>query len=89
MTVVIRIVGLANGEQSGAEGQFVHEYTPNGFEGRGDLVLTRVRDRAKRYPDAAAAMEDWRRVSETHPVRPWDGEPNRPMTAFTVEMISA
>jgi hypothetical protein len=32
-------------------------------------------------------MKDWKRTSKTHPRRP-DGKPNRPMTAFTVEVVN-
>jgi hypothetical protein len=86
---VIRVLGLANGESMhGAEGQFLLTYTPDGHGGRGDLVLTRRRADAKRYPDAGAAMLEWKRVSSTHPKRP-DGKPNRPLSAFTIAVESA
>jgi hypothetical protein len=83
----IRIIHLANGRPSSADGMWVKSYTPDGFGGRGDLVLTENKHQAKVYPDAVAAMEDWKRVSSTHPTRPGDGKPNRPMTAFTIEVI--
>jgi len=84
---VIQVLGLANGESMrGFEGQYVHSYTPDGHDGKGDLVLTPDIAKAKRYDDAMRAMEDWKAVSATHPTRPWDGKPNRPMSAFTVEI---
>jgi hypothetical protein len=83
MRAVIQIQGLANGEPSGADGQYVKSYTPDGNEGAGDLELTRHRGQAKRYASKAEAMDDWKRVSSTHPTRS-DGRPNRPMSAFTV-----
>jgi hypothetical protein len=84
--VVIQIVELvAGGGGPGLAGQYVDSYTPDGHEGRGDLVLTPHRQAAKRYPDAAAAWAEWKRVSATHPTRP-DGKPNRPMTAFTIKI---
>jgi hypothetical protein len=83
---VIRIVGLANGQPTDAAGLYVQDYTPDGHDGRGDLVLTDDQRQAKVYPDAAAAWADWRRTSTTHPARETDGKPNRPMTAFTVEI---
>jgi hypothetical protein len=81
----IKIVGLVNGRPTLAEGQYVADYTPSGYEGRGDLVLTPYPSRAKRFPSMAAATDCWRSTSRTHPVRP-DGKPNRPMTAWTVEI---
>jgi hypothetical protein len=87
--VVIQVLGLANGESMrGAEGQYLLSYTPDGNDGRGDLVLTPERDDAKRYAGAAEAMEDWKRVSATHPKRP-DGKPNRPLSAFTISVVKA
>lgn len=83
----LRIVHLANGQSSEADGLWVKSYTPDGFGGRGEAVLTENKHEAKVYPNATAAMEDWRRVSSTHPIRPGDGKPNRPLTAFTVEVI--
>jgi hypothetical protein len=85
MGVVIQIVGLAAGDITGAEGKYVKEYTPSGFGGRGDLVVTDEIADAKLYPDLVAAWEEYKRVSDTHPWRS-DGKPNRPLTAFTVSM---
>jgi hypothetical protein len=88
MTVIIQIVGLASGEPSDAAGLYVQEYTPDGYGGRGDAVLTPRESKAKRYASSVEAMEHWRQVSSTHPVRPGDGRPNRPLTAFTIEIVT-
>lgn len=81
----IRIIGLVTGAPSGAAGQWVKSYTPHGRGGRGDIELTPNRSDAKVYETVVAALEDWQRVSVTHPTRP-DGQPNRPMTAWTVRI---
>lgn len=86
MTAVIQIVGLATGEPSSADGLYVQAYSPNGNGGRGDLVLTNDVTEAYVYETSADALEDWKRVSETHPTRE-DGKPNRPMTAFSVAAL--
>lgn len=44
-------------------------------------------DEAFRFPHAAAAMEAYRARSKTRPIRP-DGQPNRPLTAYTVEVVT-
>jgi hypothetical protein len=80
---VIRIVGLADGTPTVASGAYVQDYTPDGNDGQGDLVLTARRELAKTYDDPMAAIEDWKATSTTHPVRD-DGKPNRPLTAFTI-----
>lgn len=86
MPSIIQIVGLASGRIIGIENQYVKSYTPDGNDGCGDLVVTRDITQAKVYSDQQAALEAWRATSNTHPIR-YDGEPNRPMTAFTVTII--
>lgn len=57
-------------------------------DGRGSVDLTRDPNEAKRFTSIADAAEYYQRVSETVPVRP-DGRPNRPLTAYTVEIENA
>lgn len=71
----------------GAGGRYLASYDPDGNSGFGDLALTTDPARAKRYPSTTAAAEDYRRRSTVLPTRP-DGEPNRPLTAYTVEIIT-
>jgi hypothetical protein len=42
--------------------------------------------KAKRFLSFAEAAEFWKTQSKTVPYRP-DGKPNRPLTAFTVEIV--
>lgn len=85
--VIIRIQGYVTGP-SPVDGTFVKEYTADGYGGRGRLIVTPNREEAKQYANAAVAMETWKSVSMTHPKR-IDGEPNRPLTAYTVEIEPA
>lgn len=75
----------ASGGNSG--GRYLASYDPDGNNGFGDLALTADPAKAKRYPSTTAAAEDYRRSSTVRPTRP-DGEPNRPLTAYTVEIIT-
>jgi hypothetical protein len=92
---VIRIISLINGGTSPFDGQWVVEYDPGrgGIEpGTGTpmlchLVTTPLIAEAARY-DAVEAVKVWLAVDPEHPVRP-DGKPNRPLTAFTVEVEPA
>jgi hypothetical protein len=86
MTVVIRLVGLALGGPTGLEGTYLQSYTADGHGGRGHVVGTRDISEAKRYQTAIEAMEEWRRVSRSHPIR-GDGKPNRPLSAYTIEVV--
>ena len=92
---VIKIIGLADGQASSFEGMYVGNFDPSHSPPLGHwpqtsciLDVTPRKDEAKAYNDAAAAWEDWRRIDERLPTRP-DGKPNRPLTAFTVEIEDA
>lgn len=90
----IRILGLATGGPCVFDGQYLVEYdpdqpgtTPDGQPMLAHIVCTPDPWKAKEFDSARDAMEEWRRVSKTTPVRPYDSKPNRPLTAFTVEVI--
>lgn len=38
------------------------------------------------WPTSADALQAWKQQSEMHPFRP-DGQPNRPLSAYTAEII--
>jgi hypothetical protein len=85
--VVLRILERADGQPDDrCDGLYVREYSPHGFDGRGKVVVTNELERACVFDDVAAALTCWNAVSYTHPRRP-DGLPNRPLTAFTVEVL--
>lgn len=92
MSAVIKLVGLAGGVRTAYDGQYIVEYDPDrtGCDPDGRPMLAHVittpdRTKAKRYADAGEAWADWSRVSRLWPRRP-DGQPNRPLTAYTVEI---
>ena len=91
MRCLMRIVGLMGGMRTIHDGQFVQEYDPN----RNDesdrphtvyLTTTLNLLEAKKFDNVAAALEFWKLTDERCPLRP-DGEPNRPLTAFSVEVV--
>lgn len=67
-------------------GLWLHDYDANAYEGRGQASLTKYKDRAKRFESKEAAFEYWRQVSKRQPKRD-DGKPNRPLTAYTIELL--
>lgn len=87
MTVIMRIIGAADGTPTGFEDTFLLNANPDGDEGRGTLSVTRRIERAKHFETQAEALACWKAQSTTHPLRP-DGKPNRPLTAFTVEILT-
>lgn len=94
-TKVIRVVGLIDGTRTAFDNQYVVEFDANrdGVEPGTNmpmmayLATTPNRAEATRY-SAKAAFELWRAVDQRNPVRP-DGKPNRPLTAFTVDIEPA
>lgn len=87
MPVVIVCEGLASAYSSGDPlvGQFLLSYDPEAHGGLGDAEFTADLEKARRFADAAEAIECWRAVPNAKPVRP-DGRPNRPLTAFSVTL---
>lgn len=90
----IRLIELASGGAHEMSGQYVVSYDPefhlpDGSYDGGDLVCTPDPAQAGRF-DTAAAMALWKSgpTCRCHRLR-WDGQPNRPLTAFTVEIVPA
>jgi len=84
--VRLRIIGTVLGEPSPFDGQYVKEYDPtychpDGYDG-GILETTPDPGEALTFPSAVEALECWRKSYGTR----CDGQPNRPLTAFTVEV---
>lgn len=90
MTAVIRVVGLATGERSGCEGQYVAEYEPAAMKPDGTyaeggvLRLCRRREDARQFDTPSDAVLFYRQANGLRP----DGHPNRPMTCYTIEIES-
>lgn len=81
--VVLVCAGFASGNFCPVEGQYLKSYDPEAHDGRGDATFTRDRSEAMRFSDVVAALDLWKAVPKCRPLRP-DGEPNRPLTAFSV-----
>jgi len=67
-------------------GEYVRDYEPEKHGGRGEATFTRDLARAKTFPDVESA---WRFIGQrprSRPTRP-DGKPNRPLMAFTLQII--
>lgn len=91
---VIEILGLVDGSPSPFDGEFLVEFDPDrpgvAPDGRPiifHLVTTTDRKKARTF-EGNEAIEFWRQVSRDDPIRP-DGEPNRPLTMFTVSIEAA
>lgn len=89
---VIKIVGMVGGAASPFDDEYLTHYDPDrpsrdrrGWPMMATVVTSPDIDMATGYPTLAEAHQEWTRVSARSPVRE-DGKPNRPLTAFTVEV---
>ena len=82
---VLRIVSDAGGRATEHEGRYVVDCDVDARRGRGVLKTSDSPLEARQFDNALEAMEYWRRQSNVTPLRP-DGQPNRPLTAYSVEV---
>lgn len=84
-SVVIKIVGRADRIPNLADGEWLMDFDNEFDGGRGSIQTTSDIHQAKKFENVAEALRTWKQQSVTNPIRP-DGEFNRPLTAFTVEI---
>lgn len=65
---------------------YIESFDVDAMDGVGAATLTEDREKAQRFDDVQAAIDAYRTQST---VRPWrdDGCANRPLTAYTVELV--
>ena len=86
--MIIKLIGLINGGSTPFDGQYLVEYDPTrqGVDPNGDPMYAHIvctPDPAKALQlTFAEAAELWQKSAGTR----WDGKPNRPITAFSVEI---
>jgi hypothetical protein len=85
MKTVIRIIANATGIPCPEAGLYVKDMDVDAFDGIGHLSATSRPLQARHFDDLRQALAYYRRTSKVRPVRP-DGRPNRPLTAYTVEI---
>jgi hypothetical protein len=79
------VMVCAGGPPGAPIGAYLLSYDPEAFGGRGWSDWTSDRAQALRFEDYSAALAYWQQVPRTRPRRP-DGQPNRPLCAFTVSL---
>jgi hypothetical protein len=85
--VVIKLLGVAGwGELDLDSDRYLRNFDVNARAGRGATAFTRDPYGAMRFANAAEAMRTWQTQSSVRPFRD-DGLPNRPLTAFTIEVV--
>jgi hypothetical protein len=66
--------------------QFLKSYDPEAHDGMGFAEWTTELDQAMKFDTAGEAWMLWRTIPTSRPRRP-DGQFNRPLTAFTIEVM--
>lgn len=72
-------LGMINGE-------YLKEYNPSAFDGYGDVVFTDRKQDALTFVSFTEAKIFVNQMPKNRPLRE-DGRPNRPISAFTLELI--
>jgi hypothetical protein len=86
-SVRLVLVSLADGTTNGIPvGCYLAAYDPEGNDGRGVAAWTPDPEKALTFATGADATACYRAVPHSRPVRA-DGQPNQPLTMFTV-MVS-
>jgi hypothetical protein len=67
-------------------GMLVKAHDPNMRDGRGWTEWTDDERFARRFRSPVEALDFWRQQSTVRPLRP-DGKPNRPLTAYSIEVV--
>jgi hypothetical protein len=81
--------GITHPDQPPAPvGHFLKSYRPEAHNGRGEADWTIELRFARRFVSKEQAWEYWRQVPKSRPTRP-DGQPNRPLTAYTIAIEPA
>ena len=84
---VIRVVANAatGSEVNGV--LYIKDINVDAHDGRGSMDVTAETYHAVQFDSPGAAFQYWMRQSKTRPIRA-DGKPNRPGTAYTIEVIT-
>lgn len=86
MPVNIRLIETALGERLPGV-VWLASFDPAANDGRGAVVGTPDRAKAAIFDDFGHAMRVYKASPACHPTRETDGKPNRPLTAYTIEVV--
>jgi hypothetical protein len=88
MTVRVQLVGLVDGSSSEHDGRYLIDCDVDAGDGMAWPPAIRSTDdpkKAKKFSTTVEAWEYWARPSTVRPRRP-DKKPNRPLTAYTIQL---
>lgn len=85
-TIVMKIWGFANGTPCPIAGQFLKTFDFEADGGRGHGTFTKNVEEAMEFETIREATEFWQTSPKCKPLRE-DGEPNRPLTSSSIEIM--
>lgn len=84
---VVDVAGLVvSADRDALPAQYVESFDVDAHGGRGSVTTTADLDSALILSSFREAYAAWTRQSDVRPFRE-DGQPNRPLTAFTIELV--
>jgi hypothetical protein len=86
MKIIMQLMGVAPNGRPPPVPTYVQDVDFDADEGRGRIIMTQKRYEAKRFDTPGEALEYYRTQSKVVPIRP-DGKPNRPLTAYNVQIM--
>lgn len=87
MSAIVKVIGTADGRIIDGMIGFVVAWNPHTAFGTADVTVSEDLREARVFDGLAEIIEEWRAVSDAMPVRPTDGQPNRPLMALTIEIV--
>lgn len=90
MPVIMRIFDIAGIQTMPGDprGMYVVDCDVDAYDGRGYVTTTDDPAEARQFADAAEAIVFYQRQSTVRPIRE-DGQPNRPLMVYTIEVDQA
>ncbi|HEY2530261.1 MAG TPA: hypothetical protein VGJ20_20385 [Xanthobacteraceae bacterium] len=82
---IVRVICAANGSVTPHDDRYVVAWNPDTEAGILELTSTADPSRARRFTMEEVHRE-WSAVSRVQPKRPWDGQPNRPLSGVSIEI---
>lgn len=78
---------IERGSDNAPVGEWLKDANVEAFNGRGECLGTLDVSEAKKFSTVQEAMRFYNKVPACRPIRE-DGRPNKPLTAYTVEIQS-
>ena len=86
---IVKIIGAADGTKTPHDGRFLKAWNPHTEFGVLAVESTDKEGEALHFDSVASVFDDWQATSSVQANRPTDGQPNRPLTAITIEIAPA